>query len=98
VDELEALERDRKLALLRLRGLCDQLREFEQGIVKWEAVLNDPEQKERNALALRALDVARRGKATVDKAIDWSLQASHFIDKKEEVLKQLAALDDEGSP
>ena len=92
VDELEALERNRRLNLLKLRGLCDQLHEFEAGIAKWGAILADPSMHEKHSLALRALDVATRGKLTVDAAIHQSLKASDLLDKKEEILRKLETL------
>jgi len=92
VDELEALERDRRLDLLNLRALCDQLREFEAGIAKWGGILADPRLHDKHSLALRALDVARRGKSTVDVAIRESLKALDLLDKREEILRKLEAL------
>jgi hypothetical protein len=76
-----------------LRRLCDQLREFEAGIVKWEAIINDPKMKERHTLAVRALDVARRGRTTVDAALYQSLKALDLLDRKEEIMRQIAALE-----
>lgn len=92
MNEFETLERHRSLDLLRLRDFYRLLREFEEGIATWEAILNDPQQSAEHEKALKALEIARRGKAYVTESIEKCINLLSLLDENEELLRQLESL------
>lgn len=94
MDDIELLECERRSDLLTLRRLRDRLREFEGAIEEWEAILNDSGEIKKHAQAIRVLNVARRGKAVVEEAIEACLNVLNLRDRKEEILKQIDKLAD----
>ncbi|MGJ4925974.1 hypothetical protein ACQR1I_11695 [Bradyrhizobium sp. HKCCYLS2038] len=94
MDGIELLQYERRVDLTKLRRLRDQLTEFETAIEEWEAILSDPGETNKHPQATQVLDIARRGKAVVQEAIEVCLSVLNHRDEKEEILKQINKLAD----
>lgn len=94
VDDADTLERERRSDLLKLRHMYDQLREFEAAIATFGPILADPAKISEHSRAASILETAERGKEAQEKAINKCLEVLDLRDKRDEILHELASLDD----